>query len=126
MDWIDHQVLSYNLFEGDRDSDVTIFANRMLVTRKTHRCVICQQDIPIGSRVRAQTERDNDDRVVMTFYVCIACCDAIRTLAVEGNDGPICDRTAIGMDSARQADRPSAGPAGGQPPAGGEQPVRQQ
>lgn len=120
MDWVDNPVLVYNLFEGDRDSDVTLFSNRMLVTRKPHTCVICQETIPAKTRVRAQTERDNDDRVVMTFYVCPICCDAIRACVCDGDDTRICDRTALGMESAHQAARPSEGPAGGQPPAGGE------
>lgn len=73
----DASILSYELFQGDRDSDVTIFKNRMLTTRKPHDCVNCRQPIPPKSFVRAQTERDNQDKVVMTFYVCELCCDAI-------------------------------------------------
>lgn len=96
MESTDRDILSYDLFQGDRDSDVTIFSNRMLVTRKQHRCVNCQQDIPASTRVRAQTERDNDDRVVMTFYVCVLCCAAIANRFVDDGDA-IEDRVAIGM-----------------------------
>ncbi|RWP69512.1 hypothetical protein [Mesorhizobium sp.] len=93
----DQAILCYNLFEGDRDSDVTIFSNKMLVSRKQHTCVVCREDIAPKTRVRAQTERDNDDKIVMTFYVCETCCSAIVELVLRGNDEPISTRTALGM-----------------------------
>jgi uncharacterized metal-binding protein len=96
MDWVDQHVLNYDLFAADRDSDVRILDNRMLKTRRPHRCVICEQSIPVGARVRAQTECDRQARRVMTFYVCEDCCAAIdRRLKDDGR--AIETRTAIGM-----------------------------
>lgn len=92
----DESILSYGLFDGDRDSDVTEFSNKMVVTRKQHDCVICRESIPVAARVRAQTERDNQDKCVMTFYVCELCCNAIADRHVD-DFAAIHIRTAIGM-----------------------------
>jgi hypothetical protein len=74
---VEDDVLSYGLFDGDRDASVVILSNKMLVVRKAHDCVICRHTIPSGQRVRAQTEVCRDDQKVMTFYVCVPCCEAI-------------------------------------------------
>lgn len=76
-DMLDAAVLNFELFQGDRDSNVVQLANRMLVTRKPHGCVICQETIPTGTRVRAQSEVNRDDNQVARFYVCVPCCEAI-------------------------------------------------
>lgn len=76
-DLVDSLVLNYNLFEGDRDVNIVRLANRMLVTRKPHDCVLCAETIPAGTRVRAQSEVNRDDNQVARFYVCAPCCDAI-------------------------------------------------
>jgi len=73
----DSLVLNYELFAGDRDSNVALLANKMLVTRKPHDCVICREAIPAGTRVRAQSEVNRDDDQVARFYVCRPCCEAI-------------------------------------------------
>lgn len=99
----DRQILGYSLFEGDRDSDVTIFANRMVTTRTPHKCVICWENIPPKTRVRAQTERDNDDKIVMTFYVCPDCAEASVVAGTEADPEAerIEARHAIGIKAAR-------------------------
>lgn len=76
-DILDSLVLNYNLFEGDRDVNIVQLANRMLVTRKPHDCVLCAEAIPAGARVRAQSEVNRDDNQVARFYVCVPCCEAI-------------------------------------------------
>lgn len=95
MDWIDNPVLSYNLFDADRDSDVVVLANRMLTTRSVHACVICGETIPKGTRVRAQSEVSRDENKVMRFYVCVACCDAIALRFTDGGRA-IEERTRLG------------------------------
>ncbi|PBB41736.1 hypothetical protein CK222_21510 [Mesorhizobium sp. WSM3866] len=85
----DQAILCYELFQGDRDSEVTIFRNKMVVTRKEHPCCICTGLILPKSRVRAQTERENDEKIVMTFYACGPCCEAMAVLVLTGNDEPI-------------------------------------
>lgn len=51
--------------------------------------------IPVGSRVRAQTQVSQEQRKAMTFKFCPTCCDA---MAVAADDcEPIYARTAIGM-----------------------------
>ena len=95
-DMLDQSVLSYELFSGDRDSDVIVLANRMLVTRSTHACVICGDTIPKGTRVRAQSEVSRDQNRVRRFYVCTPCCEAIAKRHEDGGLTIEC-RTAIGM-----------------------------
>lgn len=80
----DSSVLSFDLFAGDRDVDVVVLANRMLVTRKSHTCVICAETIPAGMRVRAQSEVNRDDGLVGRFYVCAPCCGAISSRNDDG------------------------------------------
>lgn len=96
----DELCLQYPPFAGD-ETDVTEFSDRMLVTRYTHTCGICFEPIPARTRVRALTERNNEDRVVMTFYFCVACCDA---MAVSWSDEgvAIAERTSIGMKRSRR------------------------
>lgn len=77
-------ILNFDLFQGD-DTPTTVFSNRMLVTRRQHPCVVCWQGIPAGTRVRAQTERDDDDRIVKTFYVCPTCCEAMAIAGTEAD-----------------------------------------
>ena len=70
-------ILAFNMFEGDRDSNVRLLSDKMVDTRAPHRCVICQETFPAKSRARARTERDNTDKRVMTFYACPVCCRAM-------------------------------------------------
>ncbi|MBZ9986083.1 hypothetical protein LB572_03115 [Mesorhizobium sp. BH1-1-5] len=74
---LDRRVLAFDLFASDRDANVRLIENRMVVTRKPHDCVLCGEGIPAKSRVRAQSECDRDRNKVMTFYVCALCCAAI-------------------------------------------------
>lgn len=92
-DMLDSPVLNYNLFEGDRDVNIVQLANRMLVTRKPHDCVLCADTIPTGDRVRAQSEVNRDDNQVARFYVCVPCCDAIAK-RFDDNGAAINDRYA--------------------------------
>jgi hypothetical protein len=98
-------LLQCGLFEGDRDSDVTIFSNKMVTTRAEHKCVICWSTIPRKTRVRAQTERNNDDHVVMTFYVCPECGEALCVAYTEADEqGERLEaRYALGIETARAA-----------------------
>jgi hypothetical protein len=93
-DMLDADVLHYELFQGDRDSNVVLLANRMLVTRKPHDCVICREMIPGGTRVRAQSEVSRDDNQVARFYVCVPCCEAIAK-RFEDNGAAIDGRYAL-------------------------------
>lgn len=99
----DELCLCYPPFAGD-ETDTTEFADRFLVTRFSHGCGICFETIPPKTRVRALTERNNEDRRVMTFYFCPTCCDA---MAVSWTDEgvAICQRTAIGIDRAEASRR---------------------
>jgi hypothetical protein len=96
----DADCLAYDPFSGDRDSDITEFSDKFVVTRKPHVCNVCQEEIPSRSRCRAKTERDNDDQVVMTFYFCPPCCDAMALSWTDDGDA-IEARTGRGMEAAR-------------------------
>jgi hypothetical protein len=95
----DEDCLAYDPFSGDRDVDVTEFSDKFVVTRKQHKCNVCAAHIPPRTRVRAKTERDNDDQVVMTFYFCPSCCEAMAASWTD-NGKAIESRTALGMRSA--------------------------
>jgi hypothetical protein len=72
----DDDCLAYDMFAGE-ETDVLFMSNRMVTTRKAHKCVHCQGAIAPGERVRAQTERNNEEKKIMTFYVCHECCVAM-------------------------------------------------
>lgn len=93
----DEDILNYDLFAGD-ETPVTVFANKMVKTRKEHTCAICWDAIPPGGHVRAQTERDDDDKIVKTFYVCPTCGEAAAIAGTrdDPNGDRISDRHDIG------------------------------
>jgi len=94
----DADILAYDPWEGDRDSDARTLRDKMVVTRKPHVCAICFESIPIGARVRAQTQQSTEERKVMTFRFCEACCAAMAVAADDWE--PINERTALGMRAA--------------------------
>jgi hypothetical protein len=98
----DKLVLGYQLW-GDDDSDYHVLSNRMLVTRTLHECAICFESIPIGTRVRAQSEAY--DGKAMTFRICTLCCEAmVKARRYDSDDGlAMEERTALGMKNARSA-----------------------
>src|SRR5690606_19167767 len=58
-------------------------------------CAICFEDIPVGSRVRAQREVYNGK--VMTFRMCPKCCNAVVQDWREGDCLHMEERINIGM-----------------------------
>jgi hypothetical protein len=111
MDWIDHPALAYKLV---CDAG-TVLANAMVKARRAHGCTICERAIIKGERVRREARRDTAGALV-SLSVGSSCCGVLQ----EGdtNHIDILYRSTLRMRN--QAARPSAGPAGGQPPAGGE------
>lgn len=94
-------ILAYNPFDGDRDSQVRVMSDKLLTTRKPHRCTVCWDDIPPGARVRARSEVDQQDRRAMTFYFCPPCCEAMALSWTDEDAGKAIEaRTAIGMRKA--------------------------
>lgn len=93
------QCLAYDPFAGDRDSDARGLRDKFVHTRKPHTCVICWENIPPRSRVRALTEFSREERKAMTFYFCELCCAAMAH--VNNDDGKrLEERTRIGMKKA--------------------------
>lgn len=90
--------LSYDPWAGDRDSDARTMRDKFIVTRKTATCAICFQGIPVGSRVRAQSQISREMGKAMTFRFCALCCEAMSV--AEGDWKPIEERTALGMSRA--------------------------
>lgn len=91
-------VLDYDMFRGD-ETDVRVLSDRFVTTRKPHRCVICWDRIPVGARVRAQTERNNEAQRVATFYACVLCCEAMALSWADAGEA-IEFRTGLGVERA--------------------------
>jgi hypothetical protein len=99
-------VLGFNPWGCD-DSPYRVLANGMVVTRFTHECAICFEDIPAGTRVRAQ--REALEGRAMTFYFCPACCRAmvlVRRARTRRDECAIDVRYDLGR---KNADRKRAG-----------------
>ena len=92
---IERLALCYDPFSGD-ETDVKQLHNRFVNTRTEHDCNICLEKIPPRSRVRALTERNNEERSVMTFYFCPACCVAMAAVGKDAGEA-IEQRTAMGQ-----------------------------
>lgn len=98
----DEIVLNYMLWGFD-ETPYRVLGNKMAVTRKPSKCAICFQDIPIGSRVRAQ--RDVYDGQAKTFRLCPTCCKAVVLDHLDGDCLRMDVRTQIGMGMAQEADK---------------------
>jgi hypothetical protein len=96
----DRSVLAYDPWAGDRDSDARTLRDKMVITRRPAQCVICWDDIPVGARVRAQTQVSRDEGRTMTFRFCPACCVAMAS-SWDDNGEDIEQRTQIGITRAR-------------------------
>lgn len=81
----DDAILTYQLFH-DRDGDVQIVSNRMVVTRKKHVCCVCFETIAAKTRCRAQSEINRDDDTAGTFYACPDCCQAMRMQHIDDGE----------------------------------------
>lgn len=98
--------LSYDPFQGD-ESEVRELSDKFVVTRKDHKCNTCWDQIPSGSRVRAKTEVNYDDRQAQTFYFCVPCCEAMAA-SWEDEGQAITHRCGIGYLRANPALRPTS------------------
>lgn len=92
--------LSYEPFFGD-DTDVRVLDDKFVTARKSTRCQVCWGQIEPGQRVRARTERNNEERKVMTFRFCPECCEAMAQADDDSGDA-IEKRYSMGMDRAEQ------------------------
>ena len=90
----EEMILRWNLWGMD-DTPYRIVANKMVTTRKPAECAICFDVIPVGSRVRAQSEIY--DGYAKTFKICVACCDAIVLDSVDGDILHMEARTEMGI-----------------------------
>lgn len=98
-------ILDYMLWGFD-ETPYRVLRNKMVTTRKPSTCAICQQDIPAGSRVRAQTEAY--DGAVKTFRLCPTCCKAVVLDHIDGDCLRMEVRTQIGMGMSADAVDPHA------------------
>jgi hypothetical protein len=64
---------NFRIYE-DRDTNVRNWKSKIVVTRKTHHCCMCDTDIPIGSEALCETCID-PDRGHCSSYTCGACVD---------------------------------------------------
>lgn len=76
--------LAFDPFSGD-ETDVLVQSDRFVVTRRKHKCQHCGEKIKLGSRVRALSELNREDRKRMTFYFCEPCCETMVS-ALKGDD----------------------------------------
>jgi hypothetical protein len=86
--------------DGKGDDDYRVFRNQIVTTRKPCECILCFQAIPIGSRVRAQTEQCRDYGV-KTFKFCPACVAAMAAHNLDDNFKPLEARYAIGRRNSK-------------------------
>lgn len=96
----DSRCLMYHPFQGD-ETDVRVLGDKFLTVRCSQKCVICWEIIPIGTRVRARREINNEDRTAMTFYFCEPCCDAMA-ISWDDDGRAIERRTSLGMQAAKE------------------------
>ena len=111
-----NNALGYEPFEGD-ETDVTPLADKIVTAAKDHpRCQICEAPILKGERHRARTERNNEDKTIMTFRFCWKCTRAMAHPDMW-NEGRLIDsRYAIGY-----ARREAALPVDSTQPTQGDQ-----
>lgn len=75
MSFEEARALSWEPFFGD-ETDTTTLSDKFVTCGKEHRCSHCWGYCGAGERARALTERNNEDRIVRTFYFCNLCCKA--------------------------------------------------
>lgn len=92
--------LCFDPFEGDRDTDVVTFSDKIVIVRKQHRCTVCLGKVRRGEQARALTQRF--DGGVETFRICVLC---LRAAVLDDRD---CDwqrmelRYAVGWRRAQR------------------------
>lgn len=89
------QALGFDPWAGDMDDDSVTLRDAFVKARKPAKCAICFDDIPIGARVRSQTQQSDEQRKVMTFKFCETCCAFMAT-----DDQRLESRYALGMSRA--------------------------
>jgi len=62
-----------SLFDGDRDSDFEDVSQKIVKTRKLHKCMDCEAEIPVGDNALSLTAIG--DGGFVTIYSCIPCLD---------------------------------------------------
>ncbi len=92
LDLFDQDILAYEPFEGDRDSNVVVLSDQMVIVRKAHRCQVCWGFTEPGQRCRRRAEVDKDDSKRMSFYFCSPCCEAMAKCTSGEDQDEIYDR----------------------------------
>ena len=93
----DEIVLRYMLWGFD-ETPYRVMSNRMVTTRKISPCAICFEAIPVGARVRAQSEVFEGK--AMTFRLCSTCCAAVVADWRDGDCLRMEQRTQLGIAAA--------------------------
>lgn len=91
-------ILAYMLWGFD-ETPYRVLRNAMVTTRRPATCAICFEDIPAGSRVRAQTEVYEGQ--CKTFRLCPQCCSAVVADHVDCDCLRMEERTQMGMKAAK-------------------------
>jgi hypothetical protein len=91
----DDEIILHYMLWGFDETPYRVLRNAMVTTRKPSTCAICGGDIPVGSRVRAQTEVYDGD--CKTFKLCPTCAAAVVADRVDGDCLRMEERTQIGM-----------------------------
>lgn len=96
---------------GPDETDVSPLSDKIVTAGKDHaHCMMCDGPIPKGSRHRARTERNNEERKIMTFRWCGICCRAMAQAddwdrwEISGPERLVDSRDRIG-EARRQARR---------------------
>ena len=83
---------------GKGDDDYIVLRNSIVVTRRLARCAVCFESIPVGSRVRAQTECGAGK--VMTFRFCPTCVEAFAAYRLKDDWKALDRRYNLGRKNA--------------------------
>lgn len=97
----EQRALAFDPWAGDMDNDSVTIRDAFVTTRKPASCAICFGSILVGERVRAQTQRSEEQRKVMTFKFCPACCEGMASDHADYSER-MAKRYALGMRRAAQ------------------------
>ena len=72
MKYSEEMYIDSQIFSGDMDGSESNFSEKMVKTRKTHNCCICEKEIPKGTKMIMQSTIVQDIGWC-SCYICLPC-----------------------------------------------------